>query len=427
MKWFWILLYNLIFYPVLFVFALFGSLFDKKIRKGMIGRISTVGVIKKYFKNRSINKIIYWFHSSSYGEYLQIEPVIRGVKEIEPETIILLSFSSPSGYDQVEAENIDCKIYLPFDFPWTIYRVFQIVNPRKMIFASYDIWPNWIWIGARNKIHTNVIAARIKDHSNKTKPVFRNIYRSIYGSMASIYTVTEKDHIRIRSLVGSGASTIIRVLGDPRYDQVKTHADDYTRERVESLLDREKRLVTGSMHSEDEQIILKPLISYMLENNDLKVLWVPHEPSVSQIKRLIKLFQRSGLSVGVIGSKNNLTISDEQLVIVSVVGILSKLYWQAQVAYVGGGFSTGIHNVMEPAIARLPVIFGPKYHHAHEAEELLESGGGFCVKTGEEFIGYLSRILSSRDRLTEASYSATNVIHQNIGSSTRIVRGLIRD
>jgi len=233
--------------------------------------------------------------------------------------------------------------------------------------------------------------------------------------------------MRIRSLVGSGASTTIRVLGNPRYDQVKTHADEFTRERVELLLHREKRLVTGSMHSEDEQIILNPLVSYMLENNDLKVLWVPHEPSVSEIKRLIKLFQRSGLSVGVIGSKNNLTIPDEQLVIVNVVGILSKLYWQAQVAYIGGGFSTGIHNVMEPAIARLPVIFGPKYHHAHEAEELLENGGGFCVKTGEEFIRYLSRILSSKDRLMEASYSATNVIHQNMGSSTRIIRGLIRD
>ena len=96
-------------------------------------------------------------------------------------------------------------------------------------------------------------------------------------------------------------------------------------------------------------------------------------------------------------------------------------------AYIGGGLSDGIHNVMEPAIARLPVIFGPKYHHAHEAEELLENGGGFCVKTGEEFIRYLSRILSSKDRLMEASYSATNVIHQNMGSSTRIIRGLIRD
>ena len=123
MKWFWILLYNLIFYPVLFVFALFGSLFDKKIRKGMIGRISTVGVIKKYFKNRSINKIIYWFHSSSYGEYLQIEPVIRGVKEIEPETIILLSFSSPSGYDQVEAEISIVRSIYPLIFlgRYTVY------------------------------------------------------------------------------------------------------------------------------------------------------------------------------------------------------------------------------------------------------------------------------------------------------------------
>ena len=427
MKWFSILIYNLIFYPLLFFLALIGSLFNQKIRKGIIGRLIAVNKLKKYFKKIDTNENIYWFHCSSYGEYLQVEPVIEGVKEIEPDAIIILSFFSPSGYDQVEAENIDCKIYLPFDFPWTVHRALRIVNPRKIIFASYDVWPNWIWIGAKKSIHTNIIAARVKDRSNKMKPVFRNIYRTIYRSITSIYTITEKDYIRIQSLVGSSANTLIRVLGNPRYDQVKAHADDFTRKRVELLLNRRKRLVAGSMHLEDEQIILDSLITYMAQKNDIKVLWVPHEPSELEIDRLMKRFQQSGLSVGVLWSKNDLRISDEQVVIVNVVGILSKLYWQGQIAYIGGGFSTGIHNVMEPAIARLPVIFGPKFHHAHEAEELLENGGGFCIQTGEEFISSLSGILSSKDRLMDASYAATNVIHQNIGSATRIVRSLIRD
>ena len=115
------------------------------------------------------------------------------------------------------------------------------------------------------------------------------------------------------------------------------------------------------------------------------------------------------------------------MVILGVVGVLSKLYWQGQITYVGGGFSTGIHNVMEPAIARLPVIFGPKYHHAHEAEELLENGGGFCINNGHEFQAVLERLISDDEHFLKASFSATNVIHKNLGSSTRIIRSLIRD
>jgi 3-deoxy-D-manno-octulosonic-acid transferase len=109
------------------------------------------------------------------------------------------------------------------------------------------------------------------------------------------------------------------------------------------------------------------------------------------------------------------------------VGVLSKLYWQGKISYVGGGFSTGIHNVMEPAIARLPVIFGPKYHHAHEAEELLKNGGGFCIQKKDDFESVLERLVTDEDHFLKASYASTNVIHQNLGSSTRIIRSLIRD
>ena len=109
------------------------------------------------------------------------------------------------------------------------------------------------------------------------------------------------------------------------------------------------------------------------------------------------------------------------------MGRLSQLYWHGQIAYIGGGFSSGVHNVMEPAIARLPVFFGPKYNNFHEAEELIKKGGGFSIANGEEFYMQISSLLNEEDIFLGSSYSATNVVHDNLGSSTRIVRSLIHD
>ena len=115
------------------------------------------------------------------------------------------------------------------------------------------------------------------------------------------------------------------------------------------------------------------------------------------------------------------------MIIMDQVGYLSQLYWQGRVAYVGGGFTTGIHNVMEPAMARLPTIFGPKYHNSHAAEELLENGGGFTVNTKNEFRDTVNRLLDDQPFLLHSSTAATHVIHKNIGSATRVVRGILRD
>ena len=137
--------------------------------------------------------------------------------------------------------------------------------------------------------------------------------------------------------------------------------------------------------------------------------------------------EKHGLSVNRHNSKFNLDIRGARVVVVGVVGILSKLYWQCQIAYIGGGFSTGIHNVMEPAIARLPVLFGPKHDNFLEAGELIQAGGGFSVKTSMDVTTRFSELLNDQDYYMNASYAATDVIHRNLGSSTRVVRGIIRD
>ena len=423
----WFLLYNAIVYPLLFFVYLLLCLFNGKVRAGFWGRFSTHKVLKQYFNNIETNRFIYWYHAASLGEFQQIRPVLEGVKEVVPDSVAVVSFYSPSGYQNASCAAMDLKVYLPFDFLWSVDRALAVVNPRKLIFAAYDIWPNLIWSAKRKNIHTNIFAARVKDGSYKMKPVFRRFYRSVYRSFATIYTIAEKDYRHIRAIIGEGNSPKLRALGNPRYDMVKQSADNFTQERTESILSRGKRLILGSIHQEDDEVILPAVWELLRTFPELKILYVPHEPGKTVIEKYRNIFQQEGFAPAVITDKANLVLPGERVVILGVVGVLASLYWLGQVAYIGGGFSKGIHNIMEPAIARLPVLFGPRHQHFQAAEELLQSGGGFAIHSGEEFKNSCELLFTQEDHFLKSSLAATEVIHRNLGSATRIVRSLIRD
>ena len=424
---FWGLLYNTIVYPIIFIFANILSLFNKKIREGIAGRRVSLKELKEYFKLNGLNNELYWFHAASLGEFYQAKPVLEGLKEVEPNIKIILSFSSPSGYNNAESKSIDLKIYMPFDFIWSMRKALKIARPKKIIFASYDIWPNMIWLARARSIHLNIFAARVKDNSIKLRLGFISFYRSLYRSLTTIYTVADKDSKRIKKIIGNINNPKIKILGNPRYDMVMETADNFTSEHTRSVLSREKRIIIGSAHKEDDDFIIPALIDIINFDPNIKILYAPHEPVDSDIERIKLKFIDHGYSSTVHKKKKSLKLPEDQIVILGVVGLLSKLYWQGQIAFVGGGLSTGIHNVMEPAIARLPVLFGPKYQHAHEAEELLEFGGGFCVKDQGDFTRVILDLIKNEDNFTKVSLAATDVIHKNLGSSTRIIRNLIRD
>ena len=148
------ILYNLFLYPLFLLITFFLSLFNSKIRRGVRGRFETNNKLKKYFNQDLSSNVIYWFHAVSYGEYLQVEPVLEGIKKKGKNSIILMSFFSPSGYDNVNNQNIDCKVYIPFDFYWTMQNVLDIVKPKKIIFATADLWYNLIWLAKNRNIDT---------------------------------------------------------------------------------------------------------------------------------------------------------------------------------------------------------------------------------------------------------------------------------
>ena len=403
-----------------------GSLFNRKIRTGMIGRFRSYQDLKSFRVRIGIEKTIYWFHASSHGEFEQVKPVLTGLKEVEPLSFSVVSFFSPSGYNHVNDEHIDCKIYLPFDFPWLIRKCLNVVQPKKIILASYDVWPNMIWISKSIDIHSALFAAQFSEGTSKLSPVIRNFYRNVYGSLSAIYTISEQDNKRLQQILYPIKRPIVRVLGNPRYDQVKQKADKFTTEQTESVLLRPKRLVAGSIHIEDEHVILDSIVNLMQDINDLSLIWVPHEPSDRIVSQAESFFQSKNFTTARLGLKSPNQI-ETRVIIVDSIGKLSQLYWDGQVAYIGGGFSSGVHNVMEPAIARLPVFFGPRYNNFIEAKELIADGGGISIENGTDLYQGIKNLLEDRGAFIKASYAATEVIHRNLGSATRIVRNLIHD
>lgn len=424
---FWVILYNLVCYPLMFLIIVIWSLFNLKLREGLKGRFQSIKTLKEFFTTVDREKPVYWFHAASHGEYEQVHPVVAGLKDVEPSAIIVASFFSPSGYNNVNDKNIDCKIYLPFDFVWSIRRAIKIIKPKKIIFAAYDIWPNLIWVARYRNIHTMIFAAHFKKRTKKLYVGLRSFYRSVYQIFSAIYTITNHDYLCVQKIVKKHHSTIIRVLGNPRYDRVKHRADKFTKQHTISVLLREKRIIVGSVWPEDEAVIFHPIIQLMKEDEEIQLIWVPHEPMEEYIQQSLTKFEKTGLSTHIQRSKRRITGNGSRVTIIGAVGVLSRLYWQGQIAYIGGGFSTGVHNVMEPAIARLPVLFGPRHANSHEAGELINDGGGFPINNPDEVYRIIKDLFTDNNKFLKASYAATDVIHKNVGSSTRIVRSIIRD
>ena len=377
--------YNIL-YPVFLFFVFFLSIFNKKIRVGLAGRFESIHILNKYFNQDNIKSNIYWFHCSSYGEYLQVEQIINGLKKKENNCIILLSFFSPSGFVNCKNDNVDCKIYLPFDFLWTIKKAIKIVSPNAIILANNDIWYNFLNVSQSMNIKTYLIGA-------ESKRFYKNKFSEI------------------------------PITGNPRFDQVIQRSKKQHERGKIDISKREDILLMASMHKEDRNMILAQLIKY-LKNTNIQVYWISHEPNSQENNYLSNIFNRNSLSTEVIDSIQSIGQIDSRIVIINAVGVLADLYWITKVAYVGGGFSSGVHNLMEPAVAGVPMIFGPRYKKFKEAVEIVSQNAGRSISKSIDFNKFLDFYFNSEENLTHSSKSARNIILNHSGASVKILNHL---
>ena len=401
-----LIIYNLFVLPIIIFLSIILSLFNKKIRKGFLGRFQSISSLKSFNSEKFSN--IYWFHSSSYGEYQQVETLIDKLKKSDPNIGIVTSFFSPSGFENVKDNNIDLKIYLPFDFILTSYKALKLVKPKKIFFTSSDFWPSFLFVANNLNITTILTSAR-----------YRNSYKIFLNMFDRIFCISENDYqLMKRNIVNDK----ITVTGNPRYDRILNNLNN-VKYKIKSDIKENKILILASMWMEDNKIIFENLIGSSLVNNFEKIIIVPHEISEKYINYYCSALKERNFTFKVIDSYQNFETFSEKFIIVNKVGFLSKLYMQTSITYIGGGFSkSGIHNIIEPAAASNPVIFGPNFLNSNklDAQGLINISGGFSIESFNVFKEKINWLLNI-ENFKYSSDRCKSFVMENSGSTEKII------
>lgn len=412
------LLYSYLFIPISLLAFNILSPFNKKIRESLSGRRKMKALLNNY--EFSKEKVV-WIHCASLGEYEQAKPIIDKLKENDGDIKIVLTFFSPSGFNAVEHKNIDFKAYLPFDYPSSMKKFIQKINADILILAGYDVWPNFIRYTHQAKLPIFIISARLREGSHRLKPIISFWQKEIYSKIDKVLSVTEDDterfiHMGVRR-------DAIKVLGNTRYDQViERRGETVPFESELSLLSKGKIvLILGSIWKSDTTVIFDSLLKVLDLNPKLLVIFVPHDPEIKFLDQIISQLETKNFGT-VKYSALEENKSECRAIIVDSVGHLVGLYKFAHIAYLGGGFGPGVHNVMEPAVYGIPVVYGPKLKNSVTAKYLNEFGGGFIVKTGNMFGEVLTELLQDNDLRAEAGNLARKVIIDHSGATENTVR-----
>jgi 3-deoxy-D-manno-octulosonic-acid transferase len=417
MKSLWFYVYNIITLPALRTIIYFFSLFDKKIREGIAGRRRLYEELIINLSGLDRNKKLIWFHSSSMGEFEQAKPIIEQIKR-NLEINVLVTFFSPSGYkNSLKYPYADVISYLPFDSIRNAKRFVSLIRPSVVIFMRYDFWPNFIWVLARYNISIFIVDATMKLKSMRKWPLAKQFHSSLFNNFARILTISEKDRESFSDF--KIPEEILAVVGDTRFDRVHQKSLDAKRKNLfrDEILKDKKIVVLGSTWEADEEVILpaiKKLFDYV---DNLLVIIAPHEPTPKRLEDLE--YALKDISNIRFSYKND--YSNEKIILIDSIGILLTLYFYADIAYVGGSFRQGIHNVLEPAVYGIPVIFGPRNNNSQEARKMIDIGCGIEIQNKLETYRIFRELLSNDEKRKLVGEIAYNYVQKNIGATEKII------
>jgi len=421
----WFLLYNCIAVPVQYVIFQIARFFHKKVAEGVAGRIGEVDRLRKALAAVPQDRKRILFHCVSVGEWEQARPVIASLKKLNPSICIIVMFFSSSGYNYVKnSGEIDIKVYMPFDSFGRVKKFFKMINPDLWFVVKHDIWPNHAFVAGRMQIPSVIIDATLPPGSLRQSRVLRPFNRAVYRNFSYIFPISDQDKERFLSIYSYPKR--MYVCGDTRFDQVYRRAISAKEKEKFYLFDENDRTVfiAGSIWPTDEKHLMPAVIDMLKKYDDLNVILVPHEPVEDHLRDLEKVLNDVSVTSARFTAVQNIRENSARVIIVDTVGILARLYAQTDIAYIGGSFGPGVHNVMEPAILELPVIFGPRHINSLEARHMAENGGGFVVQNSDDIYMILERLLTDRDFRDQSGNKANRLIRENLGATEMIMTQL---
>lgn len=418
MRRFWYLVYNIIVIPLFWLLLRVGALVNRKIRRGLRGRRGLLQQLEQDIQKLTKSQRI-WFHSSSMGEFEQAKPIIAALRRKYNDLDIIVTFFSPSGYEHSRNYKLASLItYIPFDSSANARRFVDLIRPSAAIMVRYDIWPNHVWELQKRNIPTLIANATLRKNSSRHYPFLRSFHRQVYESITSILTVSQSDIDSFGNFQLTQPE--LHVIGETRYDQVWQRSEEARSKHLipPDILKRKRVLVVGSSWEEDEAVVLPAFRRIAQHDSNAVMILVPHEPTIDTLERL-ELALNYSLRFIRFSDLND--FSDENVILVDGIGILMALYQYADVAYVGGSFRQGIHNVLEPAVYGIPVLYGPKHQNSQEALELARRGGSFVVTSQEECYTHLRKLLNDKKVRTKAGAESLRLVKENIGATDRFL------
>ncbi|MFM7053539.1 MAG: 3-deoxy-D-manno-octulosonic acid transferase [Bacteroidota bacterium] len=390
-----------------------ASLFKEKAKLFVVGRQDWRAKLSEKIPAADSTPSV-WFHCASLGEFEQGRPVIERIREVFPNRRLVLTFFSPSGYEvRKDFADADVVCYLPIDNPKNAHDFISIIKPEVAFFVKYEYWYFYLHELKSRGISTYLVSAIFREGH-----VFFKWYGALQRKMLHCVTrffVQDENSLQLLARIGFSNVTL---AGDTRYDRVVANAENAVGlTAFEKWTHGSVVLVAGSTWPKDE-ILLCELLQY--KSDELKIIIVPHEISQAGIQRTLSLFGDKSVA----SSKWNQTQTNASCIVVDSVGLLSRLYQYADIAYVGGGFGSGIHNILEAAVFGTPVLFGPNYHRFREAVELIKAGGAFDIHNSQSLQQKVTELLSSqliRERIKTIN---TEHVKQNAGATQRLMEVL---
>ena len=418
-------MYNVAIYLYLLGVAV-CSLFSKKVRKMWKGERRAVRELRQKVDPEAQ---YVWFHAASLGEFEQGRPLIEELRRRHPQYKILLTFFSPSGYEvRKDYPGADIVTYLPLDTIANARRFLRAIRPVMAFFIKYEFWYNYLHILKHRHVPVYSVSSIFRPGQ-----VFFRWYGSEYGRVLRCFTHFFVQNQVSKDLLAKLKITDVSIVGDTRFDrvlQIKQQAKVLP--VVEQFKSSGKVFVAGSSWLPDEEIFIP---YFLKEKPDWKLIIAPHEIDEDHLQQIEKLLEGRRVvrytemmkcQSPTTNPQSPLTEtpSEADVLIIDCFGLLSSIYRYADIAYVGGGFGVGIHNLPEAAVWGVPVFFGPNNQRFQEAQDLKECGGGVEIADYGDFRSKMEVFAGDPSKCQEVGRRAANYIKEKSGATEKVLSAL---
>lgn len=387
------------------------ALFSKKIKLFVDGRKDVVHILGK---NISTSDKTIWFHCASLGEFEQGVPIMEEMKKAKPDHKIIVSFFSPSGYEIKKNTSLaDVVVYLPMDTPLNAKRFIDAIHPSLSIFVKYEFWPNYLLQLKKKNIPTLLVSGVFRDNQIFFKP-YGGFMRKALKSFNHFF-LQEENSVKLLNSIGFKNTTL---SGDTRFDRVSHQIEmNNTLKFAKEFKGDSLCIVCGSTWPEDEAVLLDYINS---APRNVKFIIAPHKIEQSKIEAFTeKLYKQK---VILHSQKDDVNLAEYSVLIIDCIGLLTKLYSYADIAYVGGAMGrTGLHNILEPATFGVPIIIGKNYNEFPEAIRLRNLAGLFSISNPLELSDVLTKLVSDANYRKKTGMISGHFVNSNTGATKKVL------